>query len=119
MRTLGASGGDFNFTVAEGIEAIRLRIVELLRFWRGEWFLDTSRGIPYLPSLLGRRGSLVLLRQVITANIRSVEGVTAVRNVEIDFKSEFRRVFYRADVDTIYGTIDGLEAESPVLPLAA
>lgn len=119
MRTLGATNGDIDFTVVDGIEAIKQQIVQRLLFWRGEWFLDTEDGIPYLPSILGRRGNLNLMRAIITAHIRAVEGVTGFRNVEVEYRASDRRAIYRADVDTIYGEISELEAETPALPLAA
>ena len=120
MRTLGVTAGDLDWTIVDGATAIRQRIVQRLQFWLGEWFQDTSKGIPYLPSILGRRSdAVILLRQVITNQILDIEGVTAVRNITIEIKTSLRRVFYAADVDTIYGTVTDVQAVSPVLPLAA
>ena len=117
MRTLGATDGDLDFTLIDGIESLRQRLVQRLLFWRGEWFLDTSQGVPYLPSVLGRQGSLTLLRQVITAYIEVDDEVTGVRNIEIEFRPTDRRAGYRADVDTIHGTIEQFEVVTPTLPL--
>ena len=117
MRTLGTRDGDLDFTVVDGLESVKQRIVQRLLFWRGEWFLDTSKGIPYLPRALVRRGSSpLLLRQVITDAIEEVDGVVAVRDIEVTYQAAERRILYVADIEATEGLIEALQVLSPALP---
>ena len=72
-------------------QSIRTR----LRWWRGEWFLDTARGVPYLEQLLGKGVSLDTIRSVLRREIEQVAGVTRVTSIEIT-----------SDRATRYSTID-------------
>ena len=67
--------------IARGAEDIRQRVIERLRHWRGEWFLDRDSGMPYLEAILQRPVNAVLASSAIRSQIRSVNGVTGVRNV--------------------------------------
>lgn len=87
-------------------EDVRQRVIERLAFWRGEWFLDARQGVPYLTEIFTRPASADLAESVITAEIRSVEGVTDVTEVEVSIDTDTRRLSYAARVSTAYGTAE-------------
>ena len=105
MLTLSAPTGDIEFKVVDGIESTRQRIVQGLRFHRGEWFLNTRLGVPYLGDVFGYPLDTELARQVITAYILRHEDVTSVDVDEVRFVAETRTLFFKATVSTIYGDI--------------
>ena len=112
MRTLSASPidavanpdgpTDLENRVVDGIESLRQRIVQRLRFRLGEWQLDTRRGTE---SVLGHDFTAELAAAVINAAIRD-EGraeVTGIANVTATLDVSTRVMTYRAEVPTIYG----------------
>ena len=107
MRTLSASPidavaspdgpTDLENRVVDGIESLRQRIVQRLRFRLGEWQLDTRRGTE---SVLGHDFTAELAAAVINAAIRD-EGraeVTGIANVTATLDVSTRVMTYRAEV---------------------
>ena len=50
MRTISTNEdtGDIVFEVVDGAESVRQRVRQRLLFHRGEYYLDTAQGIPYV-----------------------------------------------------------------------
>lgn len=107
--TLDAGNGDLVFALIEGIEATRQRITQRLHFWRGEHFLDRLAGVPWREVVGQRPANAEIAAQVLTAAISGVEGVTRVREVQVEIERTTRHATYRATVDTTDGalTLDG------------
>lgn len=103
MKTLDGAGGDIDFAVAEGLASVVQRVLQRLGFFRGEWFLDTAQGTPYINEVVGHQVDLALAKQAITSQIRGVPDVTGVSDVEISVDYKARRLSYSATVATIYG----------------
>lgn len=112
MRTLGTKPvdpdrpdgpHDLDNTVLDGIESVRQRVHQRVRFWSGTWFLDTNAGVPYLRDVLGHQISLPLATSAITRAIRGVPDVTGVSDVESRIEAAERRLYYSATVQTVFG----------------
>jgi hypothetical protein len=56
--------------------------VELL-WWLGEWFLDTSRGMPYVEKLLRRGVTEPTIRALMKRRIEAVDGVLRVQSMTV------------------------------------
>ena len=114
MRTLSAtqqtedSPTDLDNQVVDGIESLRQRLDQRLKFMLGEWDLDRRRGTE---SVLGHEYTPDLAASVLTAAIRDEGGdeVTGV-DAEIDYSRTTRIWYYSAQVASIYGpmTITGV-----------
>ena len=78
--------------------------VELLT-WLGEWFLDTTRGIPYLERILVKNPNLEIARQIFSAKISQVPDVSRVEKLTLaaDAKTRVLTVDYVAHTD--YGLV--------------
>lgn len=101
MQSLSAPDHDIEFAIVTDLEQLRQRIQQHLRFFRGEWFLDTTEGVPYLTDLLGDRLDTSLVESVLYSQILEVDGVVSVSNISV---VEVRRTYrFTADVQTIYG----------------
>ena len=100
---------DIDGRVVDGLESVRQRITQALRFWRGTWFRDQDAGVPWLPDLLGRPGGLGLITSAITARIATVADVTGVEDVDTSFDAATRILSYRARAHTVYGDTDIVE----------
>jgi hypothetical protein len=76
-------------------------IKQRLKFFLGEWFLDLSKGVPYLRDFLGRRGtSTSVFRSVIREHIAATAGVVQVLTVEAQLDRVTRKltIAWRAQI---------------------
>ena len=110
MRTLGVgTDNDLDNTIVDGIESVRQRITQRVRFWRGTWFLDEADGVPYLREVLDRPTEIGVAGTVIAEQIRGVSDVTSVSQVSTEFDPDTRRLTFRGHVETVYGELDVTE----------
>ena len=91
--------------LTDNAERVAQQILITLRFWLGEWFLDTKDGIPYLEYVLVKSPNLLHIRQIFTEAMEKVDGVKRVEemNLAFDVKNRSLRVDYEASTD--YGLI--------------
>lgn len=83
----------------DGAERVAQAIGIRLRTWLGEWFLDTSHGVPYLERVLGKTKSPELAEAILRGQVLSVAGVKAIQSfsLTIDPKSRLATVRFEAD----------------------
>jgi len=103
--------GDFTFGVngqnylVDSPAAVGQAIMTTLKLLLGEWFLDTTQGVPWFSEVLGY-GTQGLYDQLIQGVILSVEGVTPVNGI-VAYTSSLnkttRTLVIAAEVNTIYG----------------
>lgn len=86
-------------------ERVAQQIQITLRFWLGEWFLNTTDGVPYLEYILVKQPNMAHIRQIITEQIQSVEGVKAVTDMELTFDQRERSLLVEYTADTDYGLV--------------
>ena len=103
MKTLTARAGDMEFDVSTGIEAIAQRTEQTLLLLLGEWFLDTRRGVPYRPDMLGNVYDESLVRQRLAQEILSVDGVIRIKEATLALNRQTRVMRYDAVIETDEG----------------
>jgi protein involved in polysaccharide export with SLBB domain len=54
-----------------------------LRTWLGEWFLDTSLGVPYIQNILTKGATVEQIKTFIKAAATSTAGVESVDELEV------------------------------------
>lgn len=101
VRTLRLRPG--TFAVIDGIESVRDRVAQRLHFTRGEWFLDTSSGVPYVEALLGRASSPELIAQEIAYEVEQVEGVVRVVSQQVTIGTGRHTLEVTLEVETEFG----------------
>lgn len=72
------------FALVEDLDAIAQEVGVRLRWWLGEWFLDTRRGTPYIQQLLVKGVSDATVREVLSAQIRAVDGIARVDSLTVE-----------------------------------
>ena len=106
MRTISAvddlTGG---FAVADGVEAIRQRVLQHLRFTLGEWFLAPDEGMPYVGGLFADNAGVDLASQLITAEVLRVDGVTAAEVLQATLDPSTRKLRVELRVETAGGQV--------------
>lgn len=81
------------------------QILITLRFWLGEWFLNTTEGTPYLEYILVKQPNMAHIRQILTEQIQSVEGVKSVTDMTLTFDQRERHLLVEYTADTDYGLV--------------
>lgn len=90
-----------HMALIDGADRVAQQIKITLGFWKGEWFLNTQQGVPYLERILVKNPNASHIRQVLQEQIASVDGVTraSVDSVLVDQQSRTAEVIYSAETD--------------------
>jgi len=86
---LSGVSGAARLTVVSGADAVAQRIRGRVRLWLGEWFLDTSIGVPYL-TMLGRKGAERYVEATLRRVIASCPGVAALESFALTLDAPTR-----------------------------
>lgn len=77
-----------------------------LSTFEGEWFLDTTVGVPWLKQILGKRYDPALAEAVTKACILGTDGVTEITSFSVSFGRGTRGLFIRSvEVMTDYDKV--------------
>jgi len=94
--------GDNLATVTDA-HAVGQHARQRLKTHKGEWFLDTVAGVPWLDEILGRGYDPALGEAVIKDAIAGTYGVTEITSFSIRFNASQRELeAYSITVETIY-----------------
>jgi hypothetical protein len=97
---------NLGLAIVQGADAVRQNILIKLRFWRGEWFLDTEAGTPYLEDILGKSISLAGALAAIRASILEVADVNALTSFNYSFNRQTRTMDYNFTASTPFGLVE-------------
>lgn len=111
MRTLSTSpidplapdnGDDLDNRIVDGVESLRQRLTQRLRFLLGEWDLDTRKGTE---SVIGFEYTPTLAAAVISDAIQDEGGeeLTGAPVITMNLDRDTRQFTFTATVPTIYG----------------
>lgn len=93
----------------DNAERVAQQILITLRFWYGEWFLNVNEGVPYLEYILIKKPNMAHIRQILTEQIQSVEGVKSVTDMTLEFDQRARTLIVEYSATTDYGLIERKE----------
>lgn len=96
---------DGDILLIDNAERVAQQILITLRFWLGEWFLDTKDGIPYLEYVLVKSPNLLHIRQIFTEAMEKVDGVKRVEEMNLVFDTKNRSLHVDYEVSTDYGLL--------------
>ncbi|MDY0425266.1 hypothetical protein [Enterobacter rongchengensis] len=97
--TFGQGDGNFLINTPECVaQAVKTRF----ELWKGQWFLDTTEGTPYIQSVLGKQRPEVY-SLAIRDRISSTPGVLSILSFDTVNNGQSRRVTFTASINTIYG----------------
>lgn len=89
----------------DNAERVAQQVLITLRFWLGEWFLDTRQGVPYLEYVLVKNPNMNHIRQILAEKIQSVEGVNNIVSLDFDFRRITRELYVNFEIGTDYGLV--------------
>lgn len=87
-------------------EQVRQQLLIKLKLWRGEWFLDTEFGTPYLQQILGKQLTLSGAIAALRKSILEVGGVRRIIDFSYKFNSSTRKLEVEFTADTPYGIVE-------------
>lgn len=96
---------DNDILLIDNAERVAQQVLITLREWRGEWFLKTADGVPYLEYILVKNPNMAHVRQVLTEAIESVEGVKKCTELDLQFNRVLRTLSVSYEIDTDYGIV--------------
>ncbi|WP_443872352.1 hypothetical protein [Megasphaera sp.] len=96
---------DNDILLIDNAERVAQQVLITLREWRGEWFLKTADGVPYLEYILVKNPNIAHVRQVLTEAIEGVEGVKKCTELDLQFNRVLRTLSVSYEIETDYGLI--------------
>ena len=92
--------GRSEVVVFDGVDKVRQQIWLNLSTFLGEWFLDTTFGVPYFTSILVKNPSGAKIRSILRAAILSVPDVASIIQLDLVINSLTRQLGVRFAVYT-------------------
>ena len=92
-----------SLSVLTDLEALVKKCEQRLRFFLGEWFLNTSAGIPYFQEIYANSINPALIIGLLNADLLQESDITAVNEIDFTFDRETGKFTYSAKIDSIYG----------------
>lgn len=93
--------GSANFLV-NSPEAVAQLVITALKLWRGEWYLDTTAGVPWSTQVLGMN-TKPLYDNAIQTVIRGVQGVTGIIAYSSSLNATTRELSIQVTISTAFG----------------
>lgn len=94
----GHGANDYTREAPATAQAVKQRLFLL----RGEWFLDTTAGVPYLQQIAVRPEDIPLAQSIIKQQILDTEGVASISSFSLELDGNTRALMVNATVTTIY-----------------
>jgi hypothetical protein len=92
-RTLPAGDLDVStgtVVTLTGPEYVKQKIRQRFKLILGEWFLDTSKGVPWFDSVLVKNPNLELIKSLFRDEILAVPGIVGVKDIEALYTPSLR-----------------------------
>lgn len=92
--------------LSQGSDAVRQHIMQRLRMFAGEWFLNLSEGVPYYQNILIKNPNPDVVDGLLKNVILSTPGVDELLNFEIDYDASLRKLTVDFSVRVLDTIID-------------
>lgn len=95
-----------DFVMVDLREAILQDCKQTLNFLYGEWFLDSTKGIPYFQSVLVKAPDLIAIQGIFIDAITAVNGVMEMLSFEFSYDAPTRLLTISFQARTTDGIIN-------------
>jgi hypothetical protein len=86
---------DGNLAVVTDAEAVGQHGRQRLQTYSGEWFLDTTCGVPWLDQILGKGYDPALAESVVKAELLDTDGIEEITSFSVAFAKATRGLLIR------------------------
>lgn len=91
--------------LATGLDAIAQDVTMRLRFFLGEWFLDTRIGVPYFQDILVKNPNIPRATQLLRQVVQETPGVTSVDRFDFTLDAQARKASVAFSASTTTGQL--------------
>jgi hypothetical protein len=95
----------FDLRVVENREQIAQQMKIGLLTLLGEWYQDTTKGIPYFQKIMIKGPDKTAIESIFRQRIMEVPGAKAVTKLVLDVEQRTRYLQVTYECDTLYGTV--------------
>jgi hypothetical protein len=112
---LRGENGRMRYTKDE-LEYLTLVVRHELSLFLGEWFMDNTKGIPYLPKSSRKSAHRALLETAIRAKIINIKGIKRLTQFtpQYDKRERLLQISFLAETD--FGTLNSSWTHEGVIP---
>lgn len=87
-------------------DAIRQHIVQRIKTFKGEWFLDADLGVPYYQEILKKNPNIQVVSSIFKNVILETPGVLELNSFDLDYDGPTRKLFVNMQVLGVDGPIE-------------
>ena len=88
-----------------GKDYVAQRVRTRLQLFLGEWFLDTSQGVPWFQEILVKPANIVTTQALIKNTILNTPDVTGIESYSDSFDGTSRTYTVTAVINSVYGQV--------------
>lgn len=92
--------------LVSGLDQVEQNLKERLLFYRREWFLDTTEGVPFFDEILVKNPNVPNIESILKAKILDTEDVIELLEFQTTFDAAARTLTVVFKARTIYGVAD-------------
>lgn len=81
---------DFDLKLTTDKQILKQALMQELQVFKGDWFLDIDKGLPYYQDILGQRNSIDSVRAIFIEAVKSVSGVKEIIDLELNLNGKDR-----------------------------
>jgi hypothetical protein len=89
----------------DGAERAAQSVGIRLRCWLGEWFLDTTHGVPYVENILKKNVRPEIVEAILRSQILQVKGVKSIKSFTLQTDPHTRKSSITFSAETVEGLI--------------
>lgn len=95
-----------DLSLNSGIQYVIQLLKIRLQFFAGEWFLDTTKGLPFFEEILIKNPDVPSIESLLKASIIETDGVLELIEFSSVFSASNRSLSVEFKVTSIYGDIE-------------
>jgi len=92
-----------NIKIIEGVESLAENVDQRLKLFKGNYFMDTTKGVPYFEEIIKKPIDPGLAAAVLNNEILKEPEVTSIGRVSATLDSNNRKFKYDATINSIFG----------------
>ncbi len=93
----------------DNAERVAQQIKIKLKWFLGEWFLNTADGLPYFEDILVKNPNMTRIRNIFRQKILEVDDVKAVNSLTLSNNRQTRELTVEYEAATDYGLVTNRE----------
>lgn len=94
-----------DLVLVQKANAVAQFIKQKLRTFFGEWFLDTTIGVPYYQEILKKNPSPITVASILKREIINTDGVIALDSFSINFDAKNRKITVAPSIQSVDGPV--------------